>query len=161
MESLELPRQVDAGLAGRNVRREPAGPAPAASEADLPERNTMPDQEPFDLAAALQRVEGDVELLAELAEMFIEEHQSMSSEILESIEQGDSEAVTRSAHSLKGSVGNFNARGAFEAALAIETAGRSGDVETARQQYDVLQAELQRLVPALQKLAAEPNAHAQ
>ena len=121
----------------------------------------MSENQPFDLAAALQRVEGDVELLAELADMFLEEHGSLCDQISEAIEQCDSEAVTRAAHSLKGSVGNFNARGAFEAALSIETAGRSGDLSQAPRYFDALQAELARLVPALQQLAAEPTTYAQ
>jgi HPt (histidine-containing phosphotransfer) domain-containing protein len=119
----------------------------------------MSDQQPFDLAAALQRVEGDVELLAELADMFVEEHGSLCSQILQAMDQGDAEGVTRAAHSLKGSVGNFNAQAAFEAALNVETAGRTGDLDAARQYFAQLETELTVLVPALQKLAAEPGAY--
>ena len=41
---------------------------------------------------------------------------------------GDAEAAMHAAHSLKGSAGNFVAAGTFDAADAVETATRHGDL---------------------------------
>jgi len=124
------------------------------------EETNMSDA-PFNIADALHRVEGDTELLGELAQMFVEEHGTLVDQIATGIAAGDGETVTRAAHSLKGSVGNFSAKPAFDAALKVEIAGRDGNIGEAREAFVELQRQLQELVPALNRLAEEPAAFSQ
>jgi HPt (histidine-containing phosphotransfer) domain-containing protein len=78
----------------------------------------------FDREVALARVGGDAGLLKELAELFLEEYPSMLAELRAASAQADAKAIERTAHGLKGSVANFGARTAVEAALRLEQLGR-------------------------------------
>ncbi|HYH00914.1 MAG TPA: response regulator, partial [Terriglobales bacterium] len=62
-----------------------------------------------DMSAALGRVGGDEELLAELAGIFIEDLPRSVSELEGAVAQRDPERVRRAAHSIKGAVLNFGA----------------------------------------------------
>jgi signal transduction histidine kinase/CheY-like chemotaxis protein len=125
-------------------------------EAD-PEPTGISDTEPpFDLAAALQRVDGDVELLSELAEIFVEDCPELIRKLGEAFDADDIEAVAATAHALKGSVGNFGARKSFEGAMNVVTAARTDDLEGARAFWVSLQKDLGELIPALTRLAQDP-----
>ncbi len=120
-----------------------------------PEAAVEPDDQLLilDRAVALERVEGDLELLSEISSLFLEECPRLLSEIRSAVEQGDSEALHRAAHALKGSVGNFGAAPAFQAALHLERLGRSARLDEAGEAYRHLESEISRLVPALADLA--------
>ena len=85
----------------------------------------------IDREAALQRVEGDEVLLADLAKLFCEESPRMLSAIQEAIARKNAEALERAAHSLKGSVATFAAPRAFDLALKLERLGRANDFDNA------------------------------
>ena len=89
------------------------------------------EQEPIDTASALARVEGDVELLKELVALFLTDLPEMLTSLREAVTAGDANAIERAAHRLKGSVGNFAAQPAFEAALKLEVLGRDGRLSKA------------------------------
>jgi signal transduction histidine kinase/CheY-like chemotaxis protein/HPt (histidine-containing phosphotransfer) domain-containing protein len=99
--------------------------------------------------AALNHVGGDEELLRELVELFLEERPVLMADVKQSIARGDSESLRKSAHTLKGSVGNFCAQGAFEAAQRLERMGKSGDLSEVETAWRALQCEMERLNPAL------------
>ena len=61
----------------------------------------------LDKAVALDRLGGDEELLQEVAELFLEEYPPLMTQIRSAIDNGNSQELERSAHSLKGSVANF------------------------------------------------------
>ncbi len=84
-------------------------------------------QAAFELAAALKRVDGDAELLKELAELFLGECPQRMAEIRQAIDQRNASGLHQSAHALRGSVATFGARSAVEAAHRLETAGRDHD----------------------------------
>jgi two-component system sensor histidine kinase/response regulator len=79
----------------------------------------------LDRTVALARVGGDIELLKEIAELFLEEYPQVVSDLHKALEAGDSKAVERTAHGLKGSVANFGARAVVDAALELERLGRA------------------------------------
>jgi CheY-like chemotaxis protein/HPt (histidine-containing phosphotransfer) domain-containing protein len=103
----------------------------------------------FDKTTALARVDGDIELFKEIAELFIEDSQKQLAEIRQNIAEGDSKTLERIAHTLKGSVGNFAAKNVFEAAFNLEKIGRSGDLTRAEEAFATLEKEIERLRPAL------------
>jgi HPt (histidine-containing phosphotransfer) domain-containing protein len=82
----------------------------------------------LDHELAMSRVGGDAELLKELADLFLEEYPRLLAELREAHLQGDAKRVEATAHGLKGSVANFGAQPAVDAALRIEQLGRSGDL---------------------------------
>jgi len=112
----------------------------------------------FNLDEALARVDGDWQLLGELATLFLEECPHMLAEIREALAAQDPKALQHSAHTLKGSVGNFGAVTVFHAALTLEKMGRQQDLSTASDALVQLEAELARLQPELATLAAEETA---
>ena len=75
----------------------------------------------LDRSLALSRVGGDVELLQEIAQLFLEDAPNMLAAIDLALRSGDAHALERAAHSLKGSVSNFGAQCAYEAAFSLET----------------------------------------
>ncbi len=99
----------------------------------------------WDQVAALESVDGDKELLAEMAELFLQDSSRLVDEIEQAIERGDSSAVHHSAHTLKGSVANFAAERARALSLQLELMGRAGNLSGARERFAQLAAEI-RLV---------------
>jgi HPt (histidine-containing phosphotransfer) domain-containing protein len=83
----------------------------------------------LDRDLAMMRVGDDTELLKELADLFLEEYPRLMGELRAALEQGDARQVERSAHGLKGSVANFGAKPAVDAAFQIEQLGRSGKLD--------------------------------
>ncbi len=82
----------------------------------------------LDHELAMSRVGGDAELLRELAGLFLEEYPRLVAELREAHQQGDAKRVECTAHGLKGSVANFGAKPAVDAALNIEQLGRAGNL---------------------------------
>ena len=110
----------------------------------------------FNRTEALSRFGNDDELLKELAEMFLEQCDGYLQEIKQAISNNDGEKLDAASHSIKGSVGNFPAQSAYEAALKLEMIGRSGDLSKANESYTALEIEIQRLKPTLKQLTREP-----
>ena len=106
----------------------------------------------FDLSKALDRVEGDLELLQEMADLFLEEYPHMLEEIDHAITAGDAQALQHAAHTLKGSVSNFAADKATEASFVLEKMGRQQDLAGAATAFATLTQELVRLTPVLLSL---------
>ncbi len=106
----------------------------------------------FDRTLALSRVGGDAELLKEIALLFLEDYPQSLRELREAIETGDAKRVERAAHGLKGSVSNFGARTAVEAAYRIETMGRAEQLTGVEPALRMLERALAALRPNLEAL---------
>jgi HPt (histidine-containing phosphotransfer) domain-containing protein len=106
----------------------------------------------LDRPFALSRVGGDLELLKEIAAIFLEDSPKILGEIRGALEKKDAQAVERAAHNLKGSVANFGARSTVEAALRLEQIGRSGQLEHATEALQVLEQVLSVLRRELEAL---------
>jgi len=76
-------------------------------------------------------VGGDLELLREIAVLFVEDCPRALAEIREAVERRDAAKLEHSAHALKGSVANFGAQAAVEAAFQLEQMGRAGQMGAA------------------------------
>ncbi|HZW34810.1 MAG TPA: response regulator, partial [Isosphaeraceae bacterium] len=114
------------------------------------------DTAAFDMAAALERVDGDVELLKELAGLFLDDCAARMAEIHQAIVRRDASTLERAAHTLKGSVGHFEAHEVFEAAQRLERDGRRQDWDQADDDAVALEEALGRLQPALAQLGRAP-----
>ena len=103
----------------------------------------------YDLDTALARVDGDIQLLQEVAELFCEDAPSMLEGIRDSIMRDDAGSLERGAHALKGDVSNFGAKQAWECALQLEMLGRDGEMGQASSAFDQLDQEINGLMDAL------------
>jgi PAS domain S-box-containing protein len=121
--------------------------APAQAEAGKGAEQRV--DEVLDRAAVLERVDGDTELLNKMIKLFLEEWPRLWSAMRTAADSQDPQALARAAHTLKSSVGNFAARGAFEAARRLEIMGRAGDLSDVDEAARLLEQEIERLKPAL------------
>jgi two-component system, sensor histidine kinase and response regulator len=107
---------------------------------------------PVDRNAVLNRVGGDEMLLREITEIFLAEYPGMLHEIREAIRCSDAAKLEHCAHSLKGSVSNFGADAATNAAYQLELLGRKGRLEDAPEAFRALELHFSALGPALESL---------
>jgi HPt (histidine-containing phosphotransfer) domain-containing protein len=109
---------------------------------------------PLDHAAALRRAEGDVELLADMARIFLSDCPRLIANIRAAVATGTPKQIQDAAHELKGCLGSFAAHRGFAAAEKLEMLGRSGPLSEARAAAALVEAELARLTDAMQRLIA-------
>ena len=107
----------------------------------------------FDLSPALEQLDGDRELLCEIAGVFIEDYQSMLSLIKTAIDDGDREGLQRASHALKGVIVNFCCTRAAEHSQALEGMGNTGEMSAAVETFTNLEAEIDHLIAALRPIA--------
>lgn len=106
----------------------------------------------FNQDQALDRLGGDTDLLLQIAGIFCQTAPQKLAEIRQAMAAGDAGALTRAAHSVKGSVANFSAQRAWEAARNLEMAARGGQLDLASQLVVQLEQEVQCLLCDLQAL---------
>ncbi len=106
----------------------------------------------LDREVALSRVGGDAELLKEIAVLFLENYQAWLGELRDAAVRGDAKVVENTAHGLKGSVSNFGAQAAVEAALQLEMLGRNRDLTGVSTSLSALESALEALRPELESL---------
>jgi CheY-like chemotaxis protein len=140
--------EMAATVAGTTTAQEARSAKPPGSDTLTAEAIITPD-EILDRTQLSTLIEGDMELLQELIELFWDSCPQMLSEMQEAIAAQDSKSLTSSALTLKGSVGSFAATRAFEAALSLEQIGRAGDCSQAASALAKLEIELDRLRPVL------------
>ena len=101
--------------------------------------------QPIDFTLALKATDGDVELLKDVIEAFLEEYPVLLAEIEPAILAGDRAVVQRASHTIKGTLrlfGNVPAKGFAE---CLETMGQSGDLKHAAEIVDSLKVALASL----------------
>jgi HPt (histidine-containing phosphotransfer) domain-containing protein len=103
----------------------------------------------FDKAKALENLGGDMDLLKEIIGIFLDDFPNQMKQIREGILTGDAKAVEHAAHSLKGSVANFAAKRAYDAAYRLEVMGREVNLGKANEALGDLEKEVEGLKDAL------------
>lgn len=122
--------------------------------------STMPDDAPLDQAAigtlrALNPDDGG-EFFKELVGLFLQDTPPRIAEIEANLAAGDLQRLTRAAHSIKGSAGNFGASQLVAVSARIEQLGKAGDLTTVPPLLESLKAEFARAKAALEALADNP-----
>jgi signal transduction histidine kinase/CheY-like chemotaxis protein len=107
----------------------------------------------MDVAEALNGIGGNAELLIQVAHEFKRDSRQLLSEMRQAIDQGNCKTVEEAAHKLKSSCGIFCAHAASEAAKDLEMISRDGDLKGAQEALTLLEAEMTRLLPAIDSLA--------
>lgn len=123
---------------------------PTASDFD---GDTLPI---WDRAAALERADGDEELVQEIVGLFREDSPRLIQEIEHAVANQDADRLYRAAHTLKGSAGSIGAAALARAAQILETIGRGHHLNEASPAWGRLQDELQRLHHVLDSNQAVP-----
>jgi HPt (histidine-containing phosphotransfer) domain-containing protein len=103
----------------------------------------------FDKTKAIENLGGDMDLLKEIIGIFLEDYPNQMKQIREGILAGDAEAVEHAAHSMKGSVSNFAAKRAYDAAYRLEVLGREGNLGEANEALGDLEKEIEGLKDGL------------
>jgi two-component system sensor histidine kinase/response regulator len=151
INSAELEQVLQAVVA----KFSPKVSVPATASENIQESKPMGLEE----AQILARFDGDLELARELAGMFIEECPKYLNDMREAVRAGDAHALERSAHSFKGSVGNFSTVGAHESALKLEMLGKSEDLTGASEILNLLQEQLAQFNQILERMTKDPVRH--
>ena len=99
----------------------------------------------LDIDALVKSFEGDRELVLMLARVFADSSRDQLSALCDAVERGDAEALASAAHALKGSVANFRANAAVDAASQLELMGRHGDLSLADSVLANLEREIERV----------------
>jgi len=100
-------------------------------------------------AQALERVEGDEELLSSMAETILEQCPSLLSEIRSALEAEDAAAVEGAAHGFKSVLGLLGNNAAFAAAADLEEAGRNGELTSGVELFAALEEKVAAFSEAL------------
>ena len=115
------------------------------------------NEEILDESTLRARFGWDQELLTEVVNLYLEDCPNLVGSIRGAIERADARALERAAHKLKGSVANFSARAAYDAALRLEVMGRGGHLEEANEALERLEMALAELKPVLLSLSGGMN----
>jgi HPt (histidine-containing phosphotransfer) domain-containing protein len=99
-----------------------------------------------------ERLDGDFELFVELSDLFLEDSSTLLSKIEDSILKKDSDALRKSAHTLKGAVSNFSAQKAYDAAYELEIAGKDKIFENTSEKFTLLQNAIAEVLNAMKLL---------
>ena len=102
---------------------------------------------------ALEHVDGDSRLLADLASIFIEDCPRLIGEVHRCMEKGDSAALERAAHSLKGRLAFFGMERERELALKLEMSGRQAELSDAGCLLAELEGAIETAMPEFETLA--------
>ncbi|HJQ26798.1 MAG TPA: response regulator [Blastocatellia bacterium] len=112
----------------------------------------------FDRAALLDAFEGDTGLIREIITLFLRQCPDVLSQLREAVGAGDGSALERTAHSLKGSAGYFQAGAVIESARRLEVMGRAGRLMDAPAELSLLEKAMAALGSALSRLQEEYTA---
>jgi two-component system sensor histidine kinase/response regulator len=90
--------------------------------------SAKPLEPQFDRQEVLDRVDGDLDLLEEIAALFLDSCEAWLEDLRRGVADSDAAAIEKAAHTLKGSAASFGARSLVEAALRVEKIGASLDL---------------------------------
>ncbi len=134
--------------------------APVVAPVSAPRATVAPrgDKPVFDRETALDRVNGEAELLDEVIELFLTDAPNRLAEVRTALEQGDPKRLQMAAHSLKGAAGYVGADRTSAQALKLEELGRRGELSQAVDEYQLLEREVESLREAIAATMTQPQA---
>jgi two-component system, sensor histidine kinase and response regulator len=130
----------------------PKRPQPAATS-----KRAAPEDEPtvFSRERAIEHLDGDAELLAEIANIFVKETPAQLDALDAAVEQGDHLAAERIAHALVGGAGNFGPT--IFGRRAKETERIAAAAQTTPTHTAALRSAFEQLAFALSPLCGPPR----
>jgi HPt (histidine-containing phosphotransfer) domain-containing protein len=88
-----------------------------------------PEASIYDKNEALERLEGDAELFADMAKMFVDDSESYCAALEEALKSGDPAALRREAHTLKSLLATFSYEAGRVLAERLESLAASGSLD--------------------------------
>jgi len=111
----------------------------------------------LDIDVALSHVDGDAELLSELAAMFVLDYPSLMGECRESIVQSDYSVVERAAHTLRGRLAFFGITRLRDKLADLETMGREHKLVQAQQLLTEIEIAMEPILLEFEPLTREQS----
>jgi HPt (histidine-containing phosphotransfer) domain-containing protein len=111
----------------------------------------------FDRTATLQRVDGDVDLLKDIAEAFIAEGPKWISQMRTAFDSENWPLLRRVAHTYKGAVSTFSISDIADLAGALELAAAEGDSSKAQPLLKLLESYSGQVCGLLRAVCAEQS----
>ena len=109
----------------------------------------------LDRNALINRVEGDMELLSDIIELFKQDSVRQVAAIRDAIGKKQADDVRRAAHTLKGTCGNLGAPEAAATVLELERLAATGDLSRAQDILRALEVQIERAAKLLDDLKQE------
>jgi signal transduction histidine kinase/CheY-like chemotaxis protein len=133
-----------------------AAPERRPAAAESPETVAGPA---VDRERLLEMSVGDVGLLAEVVDLFLEQRTALLQPLEAALARADAKAVEAAAHKLKGTLGSLAAEQGMRLAHRLEHTGRSGDLHGADGELEALRQEIRRVESELRTIAREATCH--
>ncbi|MBL8487941.1 MAG: PAS domain S-box protein [Rhodocyclaceae bacterium] len=108
----------------------------------------------YDATQAIENLGGDRELFVQIAEIYLADYRDQLDALRNQVAAGDLAQVHRTAHAIKGSVGNFVAEDAVAAAKAVEDAAKLGRQEGLPEMVEALCADVEAVAEGLRREVA-------
>jgi two-component system sensor histidine kinase/response regulator len=141
------PQELDAVLDEYSAEQ----PIVIAEEKPAPEAAAAP----INMDDLMERIDGDMGFLGELAEIFRTEYPGQMRMAREAQATGDAAAVRRIGHSLKGALANLSATTASTLAAKVEQMGKDEDLSALDATLSALSKELEHVDRTLETLCPE------
>jgi two-component system sensor histidine kinase/response regulator len=110
------------------------------------EAGSPPSILPVNVYEALKVVDGDVELLRCVVEMFLEEYSAQMTALRDALAQQDEPGVESAASRLKGVLANVGGLAACDLVHQLEGMGEKGELDDGGAVFEALEAEVARVV---------------
>jgi HPt (histidine-containing phosphotransfer) domain-containing protein len=109
----------------------------------------------MDLDIALSHVDGDIQFLAELAELFLQDYPRLMEEMRHSIQQGHHSDLERAAHTLKGRLAFFGLNKMRDKLFGLEMMGRECNSANTSQALAEIESAMEPVLPEFASLVRE------
>jgi HPt (histidine-containing phosphotransfer) domain-containing protein len=133
-----------------------AGESAAVDSNDAPASENKDSMEKiFDKSELMLECDGDTDYLRRMLEIFQRDLDERMPRLGRAVEAGDCPQIMEDAHAIKGGVGNFFAKAAFETAHQLELIGKNEQPAEAAETFRRLQSDLKALQDALNAVICE------
>jgi CheY-like chemotaxis protein len=109
---------------------------------------------PWDLAKALETLDGDEHLLHAIVQIFLEESPKQLAKLKRAVTETNSELLERTAHSLKGELSYLGMPAVSQRARELERMGRDCDLEHASEVLAIFEAEVSAVTASMRSMPA-------
>ena len=113
-----------------------------------------PDVPVIDESRMISEFGGDMEILAELRDLFMEHVPPLFQEIEQAVNAGEAEAIAAHTHSLKGACATYGAPRLAMVCKDAELAARAGEVQVVQDHLSDLRHEYEQVCQAISSIGA-------
>jgi CheY-like chemotaxis protein len=106
----------------------------------------------WDFTKSLEGMGGDEQLLCDVIGIFLEEIPKHMTTLRQAVNQGNAEALSKTAHSLKGELGYLGVSELSQKARELEEMGRRSNLEHAAEVFAVFETEISGIAASMRKV---------